>query len=324
MGSQMLKKIAIIGDGVAGRTLARVLKEAKFDVELFGRKHHNACGIRPCGWGTSGSCIRLLARLIRYPVTLRHDYFVLLDGRRIRGDLFSIDKPKLLQALYSDVRYDEPDINNCDLLVDATGLSRSLLPLADDDKQARNYQYRVRTGMPLYPSFTLVRGGYLWTIPLGENEAHIGGGSTELPNGEIKRLVQERVQQYRGEVICGCYEPIRLSGLLAPALSHRLVGVGESVGTVVPFGGGGIHPSIEGALILAKHIVKGSLEGYTRAMRAKFGWLRRSRGIIEGLPEVSLLSLPLAYRALRYQGLRPTTGDLIYIRRKLMEANRQC
>jgi len=125
----------------------------------------------------------------------------------------------------------------------------------------------------------------------------------------------------KGEVVCSCYEPIRLTGLILPAVNGRVVAVGEALGAVIPFGGGGIHPSIESALILAECIVRDKLEDYNRVIKAKFGWLGKVRRIIDNLEDVSLLSLPIAYRALRYQGLKPSGGDLLYIRRRLMAYN---
>jgi len=319
-----MKKIAIIGDGVAGRTLARVLNQTGLEVKLFGRRHRNACGIRGCGWGTSVFCIDTLVKMGLYPgeFILRHDRFIELDGRRVKGNLCAIDKPKLLEALAGNVRYDKPDIGDYDLVVDASGLSRQLLPPAPDDKLARNYQYRCVTRDKAFPAFDVIRGGYLWTIPLGDTEAHIGGGSTSLSQGEIKGLVEGRVQKYRGEVICGCYELIRLSGLILPVVNDRVVAVGESAGLVIPFGGGGIHPSIEAALMLARSIADDNFGRYNRGMRAKFGWLRGARKVIDNLNRMSLLSLPVACRALRYQGIKPTVVDLLYIRKRLIEANR--
>jgi len=95
----MLKRTAIIGDGIAGRILARVLSQAGVEADLFGRKHGNACGIRGCGWGTSDLCIDSLVRMGLDPeeFILRHDQFIELDGRRVEGDLYSIDKPKLAE-----------------------------------------------------------------------------------------------------------------------------------------------------------------------------------------------------------------------------------
>jgi len=319
----MVKKIGIIGDGVAGRTLAHVLNRTGVEVELFGRKHWNACGIRGCGWGTSGFCIDTLVKMGLYPgeFILRHDRFIELDGRRVKGNLYAINKPRLLHELYADVKYDKPDIDNYDLVVDATGLSRELLPPAPDDKLARNYQYRAVTRDRVFPAFDVIRDGYLWTIPLGDREAHIGGGSTSLALGEIKRLVEDRIEKYRGEVICGCCEPIRLSGLILPVMNDRVVAVGESAGVVVPFGGGGIHSSIEAALMLAQSIVNNNIDEYNRAMKTKFGWLRGARKIIDNLSCVSLFSLPIAYRTLTYQGMKPNISDLLYIRKRLMEVN---
>jgi len=124
-------------------------------------------------------------------------------------------------------------------------------------------------------------------------------------------------------IVCSCSESIRLSGPIFPVVSGKVITVGESAGLVVAFGAAGIHTAFESAIILADHIYEGDITGYDKAMRRRFGWLRGIRKIWDSVEkgQVALLSLGASYRALRYQGLKPTLMDLLYIRKALIEAN---
>jgi flavin-dependent dehydrogenase len=160
---------------------------------------------------------------------------------------------------------------------------------------------------------------------LGEKETHVGGGSTILPPREVEQLVLHRVEDMKpDEIVCSCSEPIRLSGPVFPLVNGKVVTIGESAGLVVPFGGAGIHTTVESAMILADNIEKGDVIGYNRAIRRRFGWLCGAGRIVDGLDrgQISFLSLGIAYRALRYQGLKPTPMDLLQIRRNLIDANK--
>jgi len=322
-------RVGVVGDGIGGRTLYRILKIRGFLVDLYGQEKHTKCNIRPCGFGTSASCINLVGKLGISPpeYVLRRDDYIRMNGRKIRGDLYWIDKPKLLEAIATDIRYDKPDIDDYDVLVDATVIARVYSPVIPNfnDKQGINYQHRVILNNYIAPAFNLIRGGYIWTIPLGEREAHVGGGSTILPPSEVKQLVLHRVQEMKpNEMVCSCSEPMRLSVPIFPVVSDKVVTVGESAGLVVPFGGAGIHTAFESAIILADKIYKGNIMGYDKAIRRQFGWLCGARKIVDDLErgQIAFLSLGTSYRALRYQGLKPTLLDLLYIRSKLIEANK--
>jgi hypothetical protein len=155
--------IAIVGDGIAGRTLHRLLKAQAMAVELFGERKKTHCRIRSCGFGTSAACVDFVRRLGIAPeeyVVSRHPG-ITIAGRRIPGDIYSIDKPRLLAALSADVRYDPPSLDQYDLVVDATGVRRAVAPPipAAADKIAAGYQYRTRIeGRPLL-SFDPIKGG---------------------------------------------------------------------------------------------------------------------------------------------------------------------
>ena len=126
------------------------------------------------------------------------------------------------------------------------------------------------------------------------------------------------------EIACSCYGSLRLSGAILPVVRGKVVAIGEAAGLVVPFGGAGIHTAIESAVMLADRIQADDIPGYDKAVRKRFGWLCAARKIVDSLlvGRISFFSLGTAYRALRYQGLKPTVADLLEIRRKLIRANR--
>lgn len=160
---------------------------------------------------------------------------------------------------------------------------------------------------------------------LGESEAHVGGGSVNLTTDEVKGLITSYLQMLKpNKIICSCSEPIRLSGPIFPMTDGKIINVGESAGLVVPFGGAGIHPAFESAIILAEQICKNDVKGYDKAIRRHFGRLSNLRRIVDNIEKgrFVLLGLGTAYWALRYQGLEPTLSDLLYIRRNLIEINK--
>jgi len=322
-------RVGIIGDGIAGRTLYRLLNTRGFAVEIYGEEKFTNCQIRPCGFGTSASCIELISGLGISPkeYVLRHDDYILMNGRRIRGDLYWIDKPKLLGTLATNIRYSKPNIDDYDIVVDATGVRRTLRPDISNycDKKGIGCQYRVILNGHVKPAFDTIKGGYLWTIPLGESEAHVGGGSVNLPTDEVKGLITSYLQMLKpNKIICSCSEPIRLSGPIFPMTNGKIINVGESAGLVVPFGGAGIHTAFESAIILAEQICKNDVKGYEKAIRKHFGRLSTLRRIVDDIEKgrFVLLGLGTAYWALRYEGLKPTLRDLLYIRRSLIATNK--
>jgi flavin-dependent dehydrogenase len=322
-------RVGIVGDGIAGRTLYRILKMRGVEVDLYGQEKYTRCNIRPCGFATGASCINLVGRLGISPqeYVLRRDNYIRTNGREIKGDLYWIDKPKLIAAIATDIRYDKPNIDDYDIVVDATGVARVYSPVFPDfdDKKGITYQYRVILSGYLAPAFDVIRGGYLWTIPLGEREAHVGGGSTTLPPGELEQVVFNHVKEMKpNEIVCSCSEPIRLSGPIFPVVTGKFITVGESAGLVVSFGAAGIHTAFESAIILADHIYEGNIAGYDKAIRRRLGWLCGIQKIWDSVEkgQVALISLGASYRALRYQGLKPTLMDLLYIRKALIEANK--
>jgi hypothetical protein len=322
-------KIGIVGDGIAGRTIKRLLSSAGMPVDLFGQPKRTRCGVRPCGFGTSAAFIAAVSRLGIPPerYVLGRDAGITIDGRAIAGDLYSIDKPRLLEALSSEVLTDAPCRADYDLLVDATGVRRELAPpiKGGADKQAAGYQYRAEFDTRPVPAFDPIKGGYLWTIPLRAHDAHVGGASTILPDKEVEARALARLHALQPvKMTCSCSERFRLSGPLFPLVVGNVVTVGESAGLVVPFGAAGIHTAFESAVILARYLPDGDLAGYQAAIRRRFGRLTRARRTVDAVEQgrFPLAGFAIAWWSLRYQGLRPTVSDLMHVRRALLAANR--
>lgn len=319
-------KVTIIGDGVSGRLLYYLLQRKGIQSQVYGIEHKNRCGHRGCAWGISLDGLSYINKLGIGTAScmIRGDSCVAFNGRKVNGELVTIDKPHLLSLMTERINYGTPDMD-ADIIVDATGISRTVNPTIKNEKVAINFQYRVRLNAPLWhPEVTNISGGYIWEFPLAGYEAHIGGGSTTLSADTIKQAVWEQVKSRNPQhVICGCSEPIRLSGLIMPVVAGKTAFVGEAAGMVVPFGGGGIHLAAQAAYLLAKNIAAGDLQGYNRDVGRYFRWISRTRKIVDDMEKgkISLLSMTDALTALRYQGMKPTIGDMLYIRKKLIEAN---
>jgi flavin-dependent dehydrogenase len=95
--------------------------------------------------------------------------------------------------------------------------------------------------------------GYFWYFPLGEKVAHIGAGDYN------KKHVEETnkfFKKYGGRITKTVGRPIRLAtpDLCKPFYHGKVVGVGESIGTVYPLLGEGIIPSMICVDIFLEHM----------------------------------------------------------------------
>jgi flavin-dependent dehydrogenase len=188
---------------------------------------------------------------------------------------------------------DESDLKGFDLIIDATGL-RVLLPrIQSHELRIPCVQYRVKYDEAPFKDFYIEilegMGGYLWYFPLGGRVAHVGAG--DLNHGHVAAL-EAFFQRYGGqkEKIVG--RPVRLCPprYCQPFQSGRVVGVGESIGTVFPLLGEGIIPTLECADLLVRHL--DDLRTYRRKVLRKFSFyetaynflmpiFRREIGILE-------------------------------------------
>lgn len=281
-------KIAVVGMGVSGSYLINQLSR-DHEVRGFDRypKEKFEC---VCAWGTSKEYIRRFARAC----DIDFDDHILHEGRsmitvvagmeietRLNG-LVSFDKHGFFEAMRRGherrIKYgawirDEKDLKDFDLVIDATGL-RVLLPkIQSHELRIPCVQYRVKYEEAPFEDFYIQilegMGGYLWYFPLGGGIAHVGAG--DLNHGHIKAL-DAFFDRYGGEKEKIVGRPVRLCPprYCQPFQSGRVVGVGESIGTVFPLLGEGIIPTLECAELLVKHL--DDLETYRRKVIRKFAF----------------------------------------------------
>ena len=273
-------KIAVAGIGVAGSYLLARLKK---DHEVVGyekmteEKHDSICA-----WGTIKNKMNELCSKadIDFEKYVIHDgknlYIEMSDHQRfdikLKG-LCTYDKIGLIHDMVDgcEVHYGvAPKLEDLekefDLIIDATGFYRPYLPKIKKDFFLPTYQYKVKyeDEVPIddfyvrpFPGMT----GYFWYFPLGKKIAHIGAGDYK------KQHVEETdkfFKKYGGQVTKTVGRPIRLAtpDLCEPFYHGKVVGVGESIGTVYPLLGEGIIPSMICADLFVKNL--GNNEQYRK------------------------------------------------------------
>lgn len=303
-----MMKIAVVGLGVAGSYLAaRLACETDHEVYGFEMLPH---ADSKCAWGGSR---HELSRIVR-AFDLDFSDYVLYEGRRVHvffGDgstrvipavgLVTFDKNRLEEDLvglaarrgakiFWGRRVGLAELSGFDLVVDATGVYRSILPKIAGDVIFPNIEYRVEYdgGLPYddfavfpYPGLT----GYTWFFPLGERLAHVGGGDRLHRQ---KEFLEGFMAKHGGRRLKTIARPIRLLpfGHTDPVYVERggvkVVGVGEAIGAVFPLLGEGIIPSFQSAETLFDSITKSGVdvEGYVSALRKRFFYFEPIYGAI--------------------------------------------
>jgi flavin-dependent dehydrogenase len=277
-------KIAVVGIGVAGAYLVNRLSK-EHDVVGFERMYEESHD-SICAWGTTKAVMGKLARKCE----LNFEDYLLHDGLTMRVEAgknsFSIklrglctyDKIRLIKDMSHGVKIHygmapekEELEQEFDLIVDATGFHRALLPKPKNELWVPTIQYKVKYDeRPLddflirpFPSMT----GYFWYFPLEDGYAHIGAGDKNRKHVEI---VDGFLNEHGGKVLKKVGRPIRLSppALCEPFYDGKVVGVGESIGTVYALLGEGIIPSTICADLFVENIH--DLERYRRAVLQTF------------------------------------------------------
>ena len=301
--------LAITGAGIAGAYLAALLAARGVAFDLYDSGTHGTdCGISPCGWGVPSHISTYLdaVGLSLDDYALAPMETLVIERLRVRTPLLTVDKPRLVHDLARSVRVRRQSVapelvQEYDVVADATGIARALLPPCRSDLVLETLQCRVTSGTgeksPLEPTVEghVVFGfGYTWVFPLGEGRFHVGACS--VGPADLEGLVEHALRRLAGQVHlayhCACRGAVRVSSpyyatpfsaasVAQDGTPRLIVGVGESIGTVGPFTGEGILPSMECARLLADHLE--DPQGYTRAVLARFGWMRRERETLDRL-----------------------------------------
>jgi len=278
-------KIAVVGIGVAGGYLLSRLKKEHEVVgfERFSQETHDSI----CAWGTTKGPMQKFAE----KCDLDFNDYVIHDGKNMYIDMnserFNIklmglctyDKIQLIKDMAKGckIHYNTTpkieDLNSeFDLIVDATGFYRSYLPKPERDFYLPTYQYKIEyedhvpfDDFYLKPFSSI--SGYFWYFPLGKKYAHVGAGDKN------KKHVEETnafLKKHGGKIIKTVGRPIRLAtpDMCEPFYHGKVVGVGESIGTVYPLLGEGIIPSMTCADIFIENL--GNNERYREQVLRKF------------------------------------------------------
>jgi flavin-dependent dehydrogenase len=298
-------KIAVVGMGVSGSFLINQLSRTH-EVTGFERYPHDRFEC-VCAWGTSKEYIRRFAEAcdIDFDDHILHvgrTVLTSVSGMEIKSracGLVSFDKHSFLEEMREgmDVRYgswirSEDDLKGYDLIIDATGL-RVLLPkIQSHELRIPCVQYRVKYDRPPFRDFYIEilegMGGYLWYFPLGGKWAHVGAG--DLNHNHVK-AVEAFFDRHGGEREKIVGRPIRLCPprYCQPFRSGRVVGVGESIGTVFPLLGEGIIPTLECSELLVKNI--DNLDRYRSQVLKRFAFYETAYNFLTPIfrGEISLL-----------------------------------
>jgi flavin-dependent dehydrogenase len=302
-------KVAIVGAGIAGGYLAHLLEQKGITPEVYEQGDHGtSCRCRSCGWGAPEATRTFLdlAGLDPDAYLLEPMQSMNFDGLVASTPLHTLDKPRLIRDLRSGLRitqrrFADQEAEEYDVVVDATGISRALLPPCSSDLTLPTLQYRVTVkplgGRVLEPGVygNQIPGlGYIWVFPLGRNQYHIGAGGLKFDRyGDIlEQFFDDLSSAYSLIRHCSCSGEIRVASPFysQPLVSvrkrengrlQRIVGVGESIGTVSPFTGEGIIYSLQCAKLLVDSWP--DEKAYVSRVLSQFRWMKNERQTLDYL-----------------------------------------
>jgi len=313
-----------------------------FDIE---RPRKSMCKIHPCAWGVkTPEWKRVCALLETKPRILREFTRILRNGNPMRAELCTIDKPVFLDDICPEKNIQrnefDGDCSKYDLVVDATGEKRAVLPslhlfhspdMVHACQQAMFKTHLTDLDISVFPAKGI---GYAWVFPLNHPYVHIGYGSMKFDLGmkRTKELIE--ALSYAGvlneEPVCGWHESkIRTMSprYCRPITWGNIVGIGEAVGCTSPNNGAGILPGILSAELLANHLLDsssnifvGEPDYWKRLYEADlirmFAFLDRETEILKKLTNHKRLGIRdyiSLYRNCRYFGMYPDMMEVIRI-----------
>ncbi len=268
-------KIGIAGLGAAGSFLLRLLTDNGFDAVGFDPRRPDY--YIPCGYATNSNKLKALLS----PTGLDFDDYILSTSKEVEFTGPS-GKPLLFRTTgfctYDKNRLELDLISNCrtfkakftgefDLIIDATGVSRSLLPQVEDYRMhTKEYLTELEEKSGFKFRYFSRGSGYFWIFPLGD-KYHVGAGSYDLDR------ISSSLSEYGHQRIMS--RDIRLKPLFSSMHTGNVIGVGESIGTVSPITGEGIYPSMLSAQILfqtlrEKEDIEQVKTSYTAGIKKEF------------------------------------------------------
>ncbi len=307
-------KIAVVGMGVSGSYLSNQLSgnsssggHQVTSFERYPKKKYQCV----CAWGTSKHYISRYAEKcgLNFDEYILHEggtMLVSMGGTEVEAPLCGLvtfDKHRFLHDMQrgQKIRFgsfirSEEDLNGrYDLIIDATGL-RTLLPrIQQREVMIPCVQYTVKYQDPPFDDFYVEiledMSGYLWYFPLGNGRAHVGAG--DLNHGH-QAILQRFFDRFGGEKEEFGGKPVRICPprYCQPFRLGKVVGVGESIGTVFPLLGEGIIPTLQCSDLLLSHL--DDLDRYCSEVLSQFSFYGTAYNFLEPLlrGEINLLDHP--------------------------------
>ena len=285
--------IAVVGAGVAGCYLSKMLHEKGHDVQVFeSSQMDNHWPV--CAWGASKNMLQVFSE----KAGLDFDKYILHNGKVLKmylphdnveylelKGLVTYDKKKweydLLRGIEvsygTRITQDNFPASDFDYVLDCTGYHRTLLPRSKNDFVIPAYEYLVENVNDLNEFYVIgYKGarGYFWYFPLDDKRGYVGAGDIDRKYLGIKEFFEDNPS---ARIIRKIGRPIRLSPPknMKPFFMRNIIGVGESIGCVFPMLGEGIIPSLLCSDIFLEVLDEGAefdFNSYANKVLKKFGY----------------------------------------------------
>lgn len=325
-----MSRILIAGAGIGGSYLMRLLARKGMnpgEIEIVDPGLKTRCGIAPCAFFTTKHFIPLCQEVGLDPekYILSSPDVAYLDSIKvkIKGNMFSIDKPAFIRDLLDGVDVaSRPSGMAVERIIDATGTARAYIGKCDSDLLVPCLQRKVEFPYPPPAREHIHHVGYSWVLPLESNSAHVGIGSMTYDIDTMKSAVEGLAQG--GRTICSCQSYVRGTGPIFPLVQGNVWAVGEAAGIVAPLSGVGIVPAMVSAKLLVEHW--DDPHGYEAAILKEYGWFRKGAAVVDKLKDRRLFpvwDLGLWRKYVEFTGFSPGIPKLAQVIIQLLRSARQ-
>jgi len=250
--------IQIYGAGMAGTYFAKLCENEGIKYKIYDVRDKPDCR---CAWGIEN--VEKFKKLLS-EIDYKLDEYILSKCKKVltnlgtlRRKVITFDKAKLLSDLWNELDVNKPEEQNEEIVVDATGHKRAILPSIRNDVLIPCVQIRCKSNLDEENIYIFTDGvkGYSWAFPVGE-EWHIGAGHIDGID-KANELVKNLIRYFKvkiADVKCKCRGYVRH---LPPSRckpiyfynGRNIFGIGESIGAVTFVGGGNVT-SLESAKVL--------------------------------------------------------------------------
>lgn len=279
-------RIQIYGAGIAGSYLYELLNREGFEVKIYDVRNNPDCR---CAWGIAYN----EAKELYGKIGINLDEYILSKPKEVvinnkiflkNKNVYIFDRKRLLEDLWKGFEFAEG--GRVDIVVDATGCSRAILPKIERD----NIYYTVQTiekhDLDENIYVQMRKTGYAWAFPLGDRW-HIGAGDRSYERAmELIRKLREVYGLEEGNVECQCRAKIRMlpPSECKPIVHGNIYGVGESIGCVSG-GGEGNAPSLRCAYIFYECLRDEKLDEYESRVLEEFWWIKEEHKFVRAVQE---------------------------------------